>query len=871
MRISSRMGAGLAAAATIATGLFTAVTGVSGAAPAAAASRAAAASLPAAASRPSAAAAVGNGCQLGNGISHVVQLTFDNVHFFRDNPSVASDLEQMPALKGFIQSNGTLLSNNHTPLIAHTANDSLTNYSGMYGDRHGVGISNSYHSYNSVNGHKTNTDTDGAFTYWTDKISDETSPPSPGADLATPNEVYSAKVPATGTPPTSTPPAPWVPYTRAGCNVGEFSVANMVQENTTDIGQVYGANSPEAMQLAADPSSYKDPETAQYIGVAVHCSSGASLCANAQGVKYGQSAPSATASPDKLPDEPGGYNGFQALFGNRYVAPQVATGAVNSTTAGGGYHADGANSYQVTNSAGNLVDLNGNEIDNSYAHSAGFPGFSPTASQSLAYVADMQEAGIPITYGYISDAHEKKSGQTGCTSPGTFTGNAAGPGDPCLEATLASYNQAFTSFFARLAADGITKQNTLFVIAPDEGDHFAGANTGRAVQPTCTPSATFPNVTCSYTQTQLGELQTDLPALLKLEKGNTTPFDFEPQAGAIYANGQPGANDPVVRQLERDAGMISATNPYSGVTNEPIANYLADPTEERILHYVTADPARTPTFTLFPKPDYYFTGGTGCTAATTGPPGSCVTINNRYAYNHGYYAPEINNTWLGLVGPGVAAKGIDGPGASAGPSSAGPNSGNGTVPAASTQGTWADHTDIRPTTLALAGLKDDYIGDGRVLTEDLAPAAVSAAANDPGFGPLAVCYKQLNSSVGTFGTDTLQADTAAVRSGTAAGTDTQYQGFQTTLSTLADRRDRLATRIKNDLAAAEFTNTPLPRAGAQLAGCNRQLAAAAALPGVTQPPTGLPEAPVAVLLPGAALALLAGVLVWRFRRRHPAA
>ena len=40
----------------------------------------------------------------------------------------------------------------------------------------------------------------------------------------------------------------------------------------------------------------------------------------------------------------------------------------------------------------------------------GFPGFGPiSAAQTLAYVADMQEVGVPITYGYISDAHEKKS------------------------------------------------------------------------------------------------------------------------------------------------------------------------------------------------------------------------------------------------------------------------------------------------------------------------------------------------------------------------------------------------------------------------------------------------------------------------------
>ena len=37
-----------------------------------------------------------NGCQLGNGIKHVVQLTFDNVHFFRDEPNVPHELLRLP-------------------------------------------------------------------------------------------------------------------------------------------------------------------------------------------------------------------------------------------------------------------------------------------------------------------------------------------------------------------------------------------------------------------------------------------------------------------------------------------------------------------------------------------------------------------------------------------------------------------------------------------------------------------------------------------------------------------------------------------------------------------------------------------------------
>jgi hypothetical protein len=78
------------------------------------------------------------GCNLGHGVKHVVQLTFDNVHFFRDNPNVPSDIEMMPNLLHFFEDNGTWMSNNHTPLIAHTANDILTTQTGLYADRHGM-------------------------------------------------------------------------------------------------------------------------------------------------------------------------------------------------------------------------------------------------------------------------------------------------------------------------------------------------------------------------------------------------------------------------------------------------------------------------------------------------------------------------------------------------------------------------------------------------------------------------------------------------------------------------------------------------------------------------------------------------------------
>ena len=72
------------------------------------------------------------GCTFANGIKHVIQIQFDNTHFLRDNGNVPSDLEQMPHLLNFIRGNGTLLTNDHTVLISHTATGILSTLTGVY-------------------------------------------------------------------------------------------------------------------------------------------------------------------------------------------------------------------------------------------------------------------------------------------------------------------------------------------------------------------------------------------------------------------------------------------------------------------------------------------------------------------------------------------------------------------------------------------------------------------------------------------------------------------------------------------------------------------------------------------------------------------
>ncbi len=302
---------------------------------------------------------------------------------------------------------------------------------------------------------------------------------------------------------------------------------------------------------------------------------------------------------------------------------------------------------------------------------------------------------MPVAYGYIGDIHERKAGQSGCsTTTAVAAGWALGPGDSCYVQTAAEYDQAFETFFARLAAAGITPDNTVFVVSAEENDQFDGANVGRAIEPT-PAGCDGVNVPCQYDAGQSGEINTNLPGLLAAQNGNMTPFTVEPQGAVVYVNGQPGPTDPATRQLERDIGSLTNPHdPYTGVDDEPIAAYLAGSIEQQILHLVNADPARTPTFTLFPKPDYYFGSTAACTADDQAPCASNAggTPAERF--------PRRAPTAPGSTSPTSARRCCG----------------------------W------RP--------RDSYVDDGRVLSEILTGPNGAIAGSD--YRALARCCKQLN-------------------------------------------------------------------------------------------------------------------------------
>jgi hypothetical protein len=656
--------------------------------------------------RGSAAAAPATNCQLGNKdgqIKHVIYLQFDNTHYRRDNPQIASDLEQMPNLLNFLKSNGTLVTNDHTILISHTAGGILSSLTGLYPDRTGQAVSNSYDYYKQTGVPQFTS----SFKYWTNTAD--------GTNNTLPNMVGDGA---------QTAPAPWLTYTHAGCNVGGVSAANIELENNSvnpggDIATVYGPTSPEAMEPAAQ-------RMADFVGIAIHCAKDNALC-----------GPGSNAKPDQATTVPGSDEGYQALLGAKYVNPAInhGNGCVKAT--------------------------DGTDIKDPTGTYCGFPGFDGAlAKNTLGEVAQMQENGVPVTFAYISDAHDNHT-----------LARASGPGEADYKQQLSDYNDAFGVFFNRLKSDGIDKSNTLFVITVDEGDHFAGGT----VSPDANGVATYTHATCAQPDlttvaacpaNQIGEVDAKLKSLLPA--GEPT-FDYHfDDAPTIYVNGQPERTNAGVRQLEQDVWKTTVPDPYKNAV-VPIAQRLADSVEENALHMVTSDPKRTPSFTMFGDPDIFFTEQATAFPATCGT--AVVCVNPSFAWNHGDVQDEIGNTWFGMVGPGIDNNGID-------------------------TTTWTDHVDLRATMNTLLGLRDSYVDDGRVVTQIVDS---NALPNELRAGDVAQRlgdeYKQINAPFGQFASDTLVASTAALATSDAL----KYDQIEASIANLTTERNALAGDIRQAL------------------------------------------------------------------------
>ena len=789
------------------------------------------------------------GCNLnghGTELKHVIYLQFDNTHLFRDRSNFASDLEQMPHLMNFLRDNGTLSDNEHTILISHTAGGILSSLTGLYPDRNGQAVSNSYGFFRPSG----SVGFSSSFKYWTDTTdggNPATSPPTPSADTN-----FNMVTGDSGSPKNT--PAPWVPWARAGCDVGNVSTANAVLENnnaitfaagpttlaaaasigatnikvgsvtgfvagmaitidtganaepatimtvgtagatgtgitltgplannhasgvpmygptatdpTGDMTKVFGAGSPEWQegrdsQIAPFASAARAKALTDFVGITIHCGANGGICNK-----------SPNAKPDALPDEPGGYGGFKGLFGALYVNPAITGGrAVVDDTAG-------------------------DPIADPFGH-PGFPGFDGVpAKVTLGYVAQMQEAGVPVTFGYISDAHDNhKNAFPAPPDPAGVFPRASGPGESDYVAALKSYDDAFAAFFKRLQKDGINQHNTLFVVTADENDHFAGgvSNDGNWSHTYCNL-----DTSTSCPASQIGEVNANLRSLLPSPTTQPTFSVHSDSAPTVYVNGNPAPTNPPLRQLERDTSAAQALDPYVSTQKTPIALYLADKVGEKALHMQTADPQRTPSFTLFANPDYFLTAGASSGAPGQPPAGTptkvnCPNVANaafvcvdyHFAWSHGDATDDIGRTWLGMAGPGIRQLG-------------------------QTSGIWTDHTDIQPTMLALAGLRNDYTPDGRVISQVLKNGALTHSMREhaAALTQLGTVYKEINAPFGPLSFDVLSASTRALSSGSSAD-DSTYTAISGRITSLTNDRDALAAQMRDVLTNAAFGG-PVP-------------------------------------------------------------
>ena len=669
-------------------------------------------------------------CQLNSPsgkLKHVVYIEFDNVHFTRDNPNVPSDLEQMPNLLNFFKNKGTLDAGDHAVLISHTANDILTTQTGLYSDNTSIFVANSFGLFTSTG----SAVFPSSFFYWTDKVSDIQPPTDTDTNFAL------------TTPEGHNVPAPWVPFTRAGCTVGAFSTANIVLERTPfDVIKVFGANSPQAAESTS--SKVFPNQTDDFEGAAIHCALNDPICAN-----------NSNAVVDALPDEPGGYSGYQALFGLKYVAPAL----------------------------GGITDYHGVPITGFQALS-----FDPTPAETLAVVEDMLKSGIPVVYAYIADAHDNQ----GVRSLNTSTESTFGPGETGYVQQLADYNTAFGTFFQHLKESGIDEKNTLFVFTPDEGDHFVGV----APSPANCDGAKIkrngevvPDVPCTYPAANggagVGELQLNLPLVVS-NAGDATAFAIHSDDSATtFVTGQPLFSSPVVRNLEQTMANQSVVNPHTGLAESLLGDGLGhqlqgaivDQVGQKLLHmHSEVDPNRDPTFTFFGDPNFFFQASGPATAV----------VGTGFAWNHGDIQPEIARTFIGIVGPGVKNLGIT-----------------------KSHDFFTDHVDLRPTIMALAGLADDYEHDGRVITEMLddsvLPHSLKAHKGTTEF--LGQVYKQINAPFGQLSQDTLKISTYAIKS-TSAG-DVVYNNLEAKIADWTAERDGIAAQMKAMLEEAEFGGIPI--------------------------------------------------------------
>ena len=320
----------------------------------------------------------------------------------------------------------------------------------------------------------------------------------------------------------------------------------------------------------------------------------------------------------RCPTSRGGYTGYQALFGAKYVNPAITGGdACVNDTAGA----------PITDPFGNC----------------GFPGFDGMlAKNTLGYVAQMQESGVPVTYAYISDAHDNHGPLATLTrlraGRGRLQAAAEGLRRRVRGVLPAARDTTGSTSATRCSSSRSTRATTSPAAPARPARRHPGLQRTRRAR---TPTSTLP-----VEPDRRGQRQHQGALLPAGERQPSRSTSTTPRRST--STGSPGRDRPGRAQARARRRGLKAIDPYAGGADTCRSPSMADPVEEQALHMVnTRSEADADVHhvrqrrLLLPRPTLDHLRRRP-SASTRRSPGTTATSRT-----------EIGNTWLGLVGPGV--------------------------------------------------------------------------------------------------------------------------------------------------------------------------------------------------------------------------
>ena len=414
-----------------------------------------------------------------------------------------------------------------------------------------------------------------------------------------------------------------------------------------------------------------------------------------------------------------------------------------------------------------MTDL-GNVISDGDGH-VGFPGFDGMTAPVARLRRDMLEHGVPVDLHLHLRRARRHSPATARTAPVSR-----------LRAATRRVQQGLRRVLRQPRAHGIDPRNTLFVVTADEGDHFVGGS--RRARPTATGSPSRATTRHGSGKRRRSARSTptsgDRTRDPRQRGGSRRPSSLTstpPPRSTSMAT--PGRRAAVTRKFERAVGDLTRSTRYSGATDQ-ITQRPGQPGRAEHPAHGHGGPAphahvrrlsRTPTTTSHRHVELQ-------------PPPCCdlpevrLEPRRRPAGDNDDMA-RAGRTWRGAQRRDTT--------------------------------TWTDHTDIRPTMMALLGLQDDYTYDGHVIAQALNNNALPSTLHNPSqlnaFESVAAMYDQINAPTGQFATSSLTISTHALESNTAG--DGTYTYFEGQLTSMATQRNTIASQMNAILQSAALGNS----------------------------------------------------------------